>query len=226
MIDQHKPSNSLDSIEACAAHYGEQADAMRDYLLTGEQAALKLDNRGPIRFDASGRLAADILEKYSEYGFYVFENVIGTDELNDIQADMDALRARFPTEPGGKLTADGKPALGADSQSLNLLWSKPLGDPLGGTEMANGRHQVKLFEPKADESAPSEAPFILLGSLQHSEACLRVYGHPQLLRVAASVNGEDFTPFNETLFIKDPGVGGCRLMAPGWRYALGERCFR
>jgi ectoine hydroxylase-related dioxygenase (phytanoyl-CoA dioxygenase family) len=192
---------------ACAAHYGDNADAMRDYLLRGEQTALEMDNRGPIRFDESGRLAEDILESYSRYGFYVFENVLSETELKDIQEDMDALRATFPAEPGGKVTPDGRPALGANSQSLNLLWSKPLGDPLGGTELASGRHKVKLFEPEADASAPKQAPFILLGSLQHSEACLRVYGHPQLLRIAASVNGDDFAPFNESLFIKDPGIG-------------------
>jgi ectoine hydroxylase-related dioxygenase (phytanoyl-CoA dioxygenase family) len=207
MTSNTEISNTLDSITACAAHYGDNADAMRDYLLRGEQAALDMDNRGPIRFDESGRLAEDILESYSRYGFYVFENVLSETELKDIQQDMDALRATFPAEPGGKLTPDGRPALGANSQSLNLLWSKPLGDPLGGTELANGRHQVKLFEPQADESTPKEAPFILLGSLQHSEACLRVYGHPQLLRIAASVNGDDFAPFNESLFIKDPGIG-------------------
>lgn len=195
------------SIDACAAHYGEQADAMRTYLLRGEQSAMAIDNRGPIQFDESGRLSADILERYSRCGFYVFENVLNEAELKDIHEDMEALRATFPSGPDSQLTADGLPALGADSQSLNLLWSKPLGDPLGGTAMANGRHQVKLFEPEADKSAPKEAPFILLGSLQHSEACLRVYGHPELLRCAASINGDDFTPFNETLFIKDAGIG-------------------
>ena len=199
--------DSLRSIEACAARYGDDADAMRDYLLQGEKQALALDNRGPIRFDESGQLEKAILDAYSRYGFYVFENVLSEAELQDIREDMQALRSTFPAEPGGKLTADGLPALGADSQSLNLLWSKPLGDPLGGTELANGRHQVKLFEPEADNDAPSEVPFILLGSLQHSDACLRVYGHPQLLRVAAAINGDDFTPFNESLFIKDPGVG-------------------
>lgn len=200
-------TDTRNSIDACAAHYGDHADAMRDYLVRGEQAALSLDNRGPIRFDETGQLAEDILEAYSRYGFYVFEGVLGEQELQDIQQDMDALRATFPKEPGDELAPNGQPALGAGSQSLNLLWSKPLGDPLGGTELANGRHQVKLFEPEADDSAPTEVPFILLGSLQHSEACLRVYGHPDLLRVAASVNGEDFAPFNESLFIKDPGVG-------------------
>ncbi len=207
MTSSNDISNTHDSIEACAAHYGEDADAMREYLIQGEQAALALDNRGPIVFDKDGRLATHILDAYSRYGFYVFTNVLGETELKDIEQDMQALRATFPIEPGGKLTADGRPALGADSKSLNLLWSKPLGDPLGGTELANGRHQVKLFEPKADESAPEEVPFLLLGSLQHSEACLRVYGHPQLLRVAAAINGDDFAPFNESLFIKDPGVG-------------------
>ena len=180
---------------------------MRDYLLQGEKNALAMPNRGAIRFGPDGRLADDITEAYSQYGFYVFENVLKASELEDIKRDLDAMRATFPAEPGGKLTPDGRPALGADSQSLNLLWSKPLGDPLGGTELANGRHQVKLFEPEAVIDAPEQVPFILLGSLQHSEACLRVYGHPELLRVAAAVNGEDFTPFNETLFIKDPGVG-------------------
>jgi hypothetical protein len=195
------------SIDACAALYGEHANAMRDYLLEGERKALALDNRGPIRFDAEGRLAQDILDSYSRHGFYVFEGVLGDEELEDIKQDLASMRARFPAEPGAKLAPNGEPALGADCQALTLLWSKPLGDPLGGTDMANGRHQVKVFEPEADATAPSEVPFLLLGSLQFSDACLRVYGHPQLLRVAEAVNGRDFAPFNEALFIKDAGVG-------------------
>ena len=196
-----------DSIAACAAHYGDDAEAMRSYLTQGERSAYALDNRGPIRFDEEGNLAADILSAYSKYGFYIFENVLAEDELQDIKEDLDQIRASYPAEPNGKLTKDGKPALGADCVGPNLVWSKPLGDPLGGTELANGRHQVKLFEPQASASAPEFAPFILLGSLQFSESCLRVYGHPQLLRVAEAVNGSDFAPFNESLFIKEPGVG-------------------
>ena len=196
-----------DSIAACAAHYGDDAEAMRSYLTQGERNAYALDNRGAIRFDKRGNLAADILSAYSKYGFYIFENVLAEDELQDIKEDLDQIRASYPAEPNGKLTKDGKPALGADCVGPNLVWSKPLGDPLGGTELANGRHQVKLFEPQASASAPEFAPFILLGSLQFSESCLRVYGHPQLLRVAEAVNGSDFAPFNESLFIKEPGVG-------------------
>ena len=196
-----------ESIEACANHYGEQADAMRAYLLEGQAAALALPNRGPLRFTESGALADEIRAAYSEYGFYVFENVLSAEELDDIKADLDAMRAQFPTGPESQVNAAGEPALGADAKALTLVWSKPLGDPLGGTELANGRHQVKMFEPEADAEAPPAAPFILLGSLQFSDACLRTYAHPELLKVTESINGPDFAPFNEALFIKEPGIG-------------------
>ena len=196
-----------ESIEACANHYGEQADAMRTYLLEGQAAALALPNRGPLRFTESGALAGEIRAAYSEYGFYVFENVLSAEELDDIKADLDTMRAQFPTGPESQVNAAGEPALGADAKALTLVWSKPLGDPLGGTELANGRHQVKMFEPEADAEAPPAAPFILLGSLQFSDACLRTYAHPELLKVTESINGPDFAPFNEALFIKEPGIG-------------------
>lgn len=195
------------SIEACAARYGDQAGAMHDYLVAGQDAALALDNRGPIEFDASGKLAQHILEAYSKYGFYVFLGVLSDKECEDIEADMVALKRSFPTMPDSAVDADGNPALGSDSKTPHLVWSKPLGDPLGGTQLANGRHQVKMFEPEATADTPLASPFILLGSLRFSDACLRTYAHPELLRVAEAINGPDFAPFNEALFIKEPGIG-------------------
>ncbi len=195
------------SIKACAAFYGKDANAMESYLKEGEKKALDLGNRGPIIFDDDGNLCKKIRESYSENGFYIFENVIDSNELADIKEDLENLRANFPTGPDSNLDANGMPAFNANSKSLTLLWSKPLGDPLGGTELANGRHQIKLFEPEAPVDAPSAVPVILLGSLQFSDACLRTYAHPKLLKVAESINGKDFAPFNEALFIKEPGVG-------------------
>ena len=147
--------NISKSIEACAAHYGEQAEAMRDYLVAGERAALALDNRGPIEFDDSGRLAQHILDAYSNYGFYVFTNVLSEEECDDIEADMVSLKASFPVSPDSSFDANGNPALGSSSQTPHLVWSKPLGDPLGGTQLANGRHQVKMFEPEATAETPA-----------------------------------------------------------------------
>ena len=36
---------------------------------------------------------------------------------------------------------------------------------------------------------------------------MQTYAHPELLRVAEAINGEDFASFNEALFIKEPGIG-------------------
>ncbi|MDA9368102.1 phytanoyl-CoA dioxygenase family protein [Flavobacteriaceae bacterium] len=196
-----------DSIEACANHYKNDIEAMRRYLIEGQTKALALENRGPIRFDNEGNLDPVIRAAYSRYGFYIFTEVLNADELADIETDLASMRANFPSSPESTSDGNGNPALGAGCKAPALIWSKPLGDPLGGTQLANGRHQVKMFEPDAKHDAPAAAPFILLGSLRFSDACLRTYAHPQLLAVAAAINGPDFTPFNEALFIKDPGIG-------------------
>ena len=91
------------SIKACAAFYGKDADAMELYLKEGEKKALGLDNRGPIKFDDKGNLCKEIRKSYSEYGFYIFENVIDPQELNDIKEDLENLRTNFPTGPDSNL---------------------------------------------------------------------------------------------------------------------------
>jgi len=190
-----------------AVDYGLEETAMQAYLQEGERRAYALGNRGPIRFTAGGALHPDIVEAYWRCGFYIFEGVLKADELADIERDLHDILDRLPTRRGAPLDAKGRPALGADCTASTLLWSKPLGDPFGGTELANGRHPVKMFEPKPEAGAPEEVVYLILGSLQFSEAALRVYGHPQLLAVAAAINGPDFAPFNEALFIKEPGRG-------------------
>ena len=187
--------------------YGPEEAAMREYLRAGEARAMALGNRGPIRFDADGRIHPDIVEAYWRCGFYVFEGVLQADELADIEADVQDILARLPSERGSPVDAQGRPALAAGNTAPTLFWARPLGDPMGGTRAANGRHPVKMYEPKASSDAPKEIVYLILGSLQFSEAALRVYGHPGLLAVAAAVNGDDFVPFNEALFIKEPGRG-------------------
>ena len=124
--------NTRRSIKACAAYYGNDADSMESYLIEGEKKAIELGNRGPIQFDDDGNLCKEIRKSYSENGFYIFENVINSAELEDIKKDLEALRLNFPTGPESNLDENGNPAFNADSKSLTLVWSKPLGDPLGG----------------------------------------------------------------------------------------------
>ena len=188
--------------------YGAEDDAMQAYIRDGEKRAFALGNRGPIRFNDKGELDPAIVEAYWRCGFYIFEGVLKKDELADIERDLHDILDRLPVEKGAALDAKGRPALAADCKANDLYWCKPLGDPFGGTELANGRHPVKMYEPQAASGAPKEVVYLILGSLQFSEAALRVYGHPGLLAVAAAINGPDFTPFNEALWIKEPGRGG------------------
>ena len=190
---------------AFVRHYKDTA--MEAYMRQGEERAHALGNRGPIKLDSGGRLTRDILDAYWQCGFYIFEGVVGASELRDIEADLFDILDRLPTHKGSLFDAKGRPALGADCAAPTMFWSKPLGDPFGATEAANGRHPVKMPEPMVAQNTPEEIVYLILGSLQFSDAALRVYGHPDLLRVAASINGDDFTPFNEAMFIKEPGLG-------------------
>ncbi|CAN0489435.1 unnamed protein product, partial [Phaeothamnion confervicola] len=154
---------------AIAVDYGPEEAAMQAYLGAGENRAYELGNRGPIRFTADGKLDPAILDAYWRCGFYVFEGVLKADELADIEADLKNILDRLPSEKGSPVDAKGRPALSADCEAPNLLWSKPLGDPFGGTKLANGRHPAKMYEPKAASDAPKEIVYLILGSLQFSE---------------------------------------------------------
>jgi Phytanoyl-CoA dioxygenase (PhyH) len=187
--------------------YGSAEREMQVYLREGEAKAFALGNRGPVRFGPDGKLHKDILDSYWKHGFYVFEGLLGPEELADIERDFKDIMDRLPKEKGAPVDRQGRPALAHGLQAPTLFWSKPLGDPFGGTELANGRHPVKMHEPKAAVDAPSEVVYLILGSLQFSEACLRAYGHPHVLAIAAGINGDDFVPFTDALFIKEPGLG-------------------
>jgi hypothetical protein len=180
---------------------------MQAYFQEGERRAYLLGNRGPIRFTAEDELLPEILNAYWRCGFYVFEGVLSTEELADVETDFQSIRDRLPVERDSTVDRKGRPALGANCKLSNLLWAKPLSDPLGGTDFLQGRHPVKMYEPTAASDAPKEIVYAILGPLQFSDSALRICGHPQLLKIAAAINGEDFVPFSEALFIKEPGRG-------------------
>ena len=185
-----------------------QAQEMIEYRRAGEARALALGNRGPIRYNSDGTLHDDIVEAYWKHGFYVFENVISSSELADLERDALALLERVPIAPRSKVDCHGRPALGADGLGGGVSLVRPLSDPLGGTDANNGRHPAKMYEPSLPADAPEWVPQIIGGSLQFSDAALRLYAHPDLLRVAQAFNGPDFTPFNEVIWYKQPRLGG------------------
>ena len=178
------------------------------YLRAGEERARRLANRGPVRFGADGKLHPDILAAYWEHGFYVFEGVVGETELAELRADTDMMIERAPVRPGADLDARGRPALGRDYARDPYTLVKPLSDPWGGTDKLNGRHPHRMTQPRPDADAPEYVVFLMYGMCQAMPAALRVFGHPHLLAVAESINGADFVPYNDAIFVKQAGVGG------------------
>lgn len=198
----------LPLVQVPIVDYGADEDAMVIYRERGTTRALELDNRGPISFGSDGRLHRDIVDSYSRYGFYIFTDVIKEKELKEIESDVADMLDRSPITKDSEVDKHGNRALGAGLTARNISWVRPLSDPLGGTDASYGRHQAKMNEPAPPTGAPEYVVQLFLGSLQFSNACLRLYGHPDLLRVAEAINGPDFTPFNEAIWLKQPGLGG------------------
>jgi ectoine hydroxylase-related dioxygenase (phytanoyl-CoA dioxygenase family) len=183
------------------------AAEMADYIAAGRKRALALGNRGPLRFGADGKLHPEILEAYWEHGFYVLENVIGDVELAELRAGVDEMLARAPVAQGAAVDAAGRPPLGHDLTRGTYLWVTPLADPVGGTPANGGRHPAKMAEPQPDVDAPEKVIYMMFNMCEAMDAGLRVYGHPGLLTVAESINGPDFVPYNDAIFVKQPGLG-------------------
>jgi hypothetical protein len=190
-----------------AVDYGPEEKAMQAYFREGEARAMALGNRGPIRLTDDGRLHPDIVAAYKRVGFYVFEGVLDAGELSELEEDFHTRVERLPVTPDSKVDRYGRPALGADQDTPITMWSKPLGDPLGGTKLANGRHVVKMFEPRPAPDLPDQVAFIIVAPNQYSDAALRLAGHPELLAIASTIYGDDFVPFTDAVIIKKPGEG-------------------
>lgn len=181
---------------------------MQRYARQGMARARRLGNRGPVRFDAHGNVHPEIVEAYWRHGFYVFTNVLRQPEIEELRRDVNDLLARAPTGPGQPLDAENRPAVGIDTKRYPYSFVKPLSDPVGGTGASHGRHQSRMAEAVPAENAPEYVIQTIAGMCQLFESGLRVYGHPHLLAVAEAINGPDFVPYNDAIFVKQPGLGG------------------
>ncbi len=180
---------------------------MEGYGRAAEARAYGLANRGPIRFTSDGKLDPAILDSYWRHGFYVLQGVVGSEELAELRAAVDRTLDRAPVTPDATVDRHGSKPMGEGIIKPPYRWAKPLSDPLGGTGLYNGRHPVAMAQPILDKDAPALTVERLDGNLHLMDECLRLYGHPGLLAVAAAVLGEDFVPYNEVTFVKEPGLG-------------------
>ena len=180
---------------------------MEDDFAAAKRAAEQLGNRGPLHVDADGRLDERVLDGYWRTGFYVLEGVLAAAEMDELRREFHALCARAPHASGAPTDAAGRPAIGDDAQRKLFRFAAPLTDPYGGTDTSGGRYQTKMREPQRPADAPREVLLQIGGILQFLDSALRIYGHPRLLALAEAVNGPDFTPFNEVIWIKQARLG-------------------
>lgn len=186
----------------------EHAQSLTGYIEEGTTRALSLGNRGPAKFTADGKLSPEILKVYWETGFYVFEGLVNTEEIKLLQDQMADLLDRAPVDNGATVDHQGRPSFGQEFKRPVYTLIRPLADPWGGTDLLNGRHETQMNQPKPESDVPEKVVFIMSGMCQIMDAGLRLYGHPDLLSIAASINGDNFTPYNDAIFVKQPGVGG------------------
>jgi hypothetical protein len=186
----------------------EYATRLADYAADGERRAKEIGNRGPVRYDAQGKLDPEIVAAYREHGFYVFEGVVGPGELEELRAGVGEMIERAPVRKGADVDAQGRPALGREFAIEPYLLIRPLSDPWGGTDALAGRHPTQMTQAAPDQDAPEYVPYLMFGMCQTIPAALRLYGHPDLLAIAEAVNGADFVPYNDAIFVKQPGLGG------------------
>ena len=156
------------------------------YCDDGRARALALGNRGPMRFDAHGHLAEDILDAYNRCGFYVFTGVLDQSEIDDLTAEFDALLENAPVSKEGGLDKHGRKSEFGDYMTVSAR------DAEGDLD--------------ADDDTPVRVGLVSHPlMLMHSALC--VYAHPDILRMVASVHGGDFVPFHESIFHKGAGEG-------------------
>ncbi len=176
-------------------------------LQQSRKQALALPNRGPLVMKGNGSVDRAIIEAYWKYGFYVLEDVISIAEIDDLNSEFQDLLARSPLSSGATTDSLGRSLTFDETQKKLFRFARPLTDPYGETDVGGGRYQVRMSEPIAPDGAPEEVLLQIGGILQFLDAALRIYGHPRLLALAEAVNGPDFTPFTETMWIKQPRLG-------------------
>ena len=71
---------TLDVPQVDETDFGEHEAVMERYRDEGTRRALAMDNRGPVRLGADGKLEPQIVDSYRRHGFYVFTGVVSETE--------------------------------------------------------------------------------------------------------------------------------------------------
>ena len=157
--------------------------AWEAYRRDGCERAAWLGNRGPMCFDEDGRLAQDILGAYRRTGFYVFTGVLSPEEVQELAIEFDQVLDNAPLRNDGEVDRHARPSKFSSYYTVEPLESS---DAEEASDAVDAPGIVRMVSH----------PLMLMDS------ALRAYAHPDILKMAASVNGSDFVPFHESVFHK------------------------
>ncbi|MEP4377355.1 hypothetical protein [Roseibium sp.] len=90
----------------------EHADSMRSYQEEGRRLAAEIGNKGPLRFGEDGKVHPAIISAYHRHGYYIFEGVVGPEELSELRDGCMDMLERAPVRSGADVDARGRPAFG------------------------------------------------------------------------------------------------------------------
>ncbi len=156
----------------------------------------------------TARLDPAILDSYWTHGFYVLQGVCRSRGAcrvargggpHDRSCACIAGRQAGPPWPScaGRGPPQGALSLGEAAERSARR----------GPTSTTGGIPSQMLQPKLGDDAPELTIERFDGNLHLMDECLRLYGHPDLLAVAAAILGDDFVPYNEVAFIKEPGLG-------------------
>jgi len=175
------------SVDAPHEHASDDS-SWDDYVTAALARAASLGNRGPLARDDAGRPTEQALrqmvEGYKQHGFCVVENVVDPSECASIEAEFDSLLATQPAKNHGPMHEG--PVLDRQGNP----------SPFGGYMNVSKRGVVGIINH----------PLMMMDS------ALACYGHPDIMRSVAAINGDDFIAMNEGCFHKAAHEG----VPTGW----------
>ena len=103
---------------------------MTDFFVERESAARAMSNRSQLELDEQGNISRDILDEYWEQGFYVFEDVIDSEEMAKLRSEFNELLERVPRDSSANTDCRNRPLEFDETERKLFRFAKPLSDSL------------------------------------------------------------------------------------------------
>ncbi len=128
-------------------------------------------------------------------------------EVAELRAGAAEMLERAPVRQGADVDAKDDRRSAATRRVIPIPVHQAAVRPVGRHRRPQRPPPVQDDRARPDAGAPDDVVYLMFGMCQ---ACRRpaALRPPDLLAIAEAVNGPDFVPYNDAIFVKQPGVGG------------------